>query len=75
MPLETQYDRFVLKCGSCGEELMKIGRMAPLPEAAAAGWGLIVELNGTYDYVCSMCLAKSTVECGQMSEIPTFARS
>jgi len=36
--------------------------MAPLPEAAAAGWGLIVEPNGTYDYACSACLAKPRIE-------------
>jgi hypothetical protein len=62
MPLEAHYDRFVLKCGSCGEELTKPGRMAPLPEAAAAGWGLIVEPNGMYDYACSACLAKPRIE-------------
>ena len=39
MPLEALCDRCVLKCGSCGEELTKLGRMAPLAEAAAAGWG------------------------------------
>ena len=62
MPLEAHYDRFVLRCGSCGEELTKPGPMAPLPEAAAAGWGLIVEPNGTYDYACSACLAKPRIE-------------
>ena len=65
MPLEAHDDRFVLKCGSCGEELTKLGRLAPLPEAAAAGWGLVVESNGTYDYVCSACLAKPKVDCNQ----------
>jgi hypothetical protein len=72
MPLEAHYDRFVLKCGTCGEELTKFGRVAPLTEAAAAGWGLIVEPNGTYDYACSTCLTKSTVERSRMSEILTF---
>jgi len=72
MPLEAHYDRFVLKCGTCGEELTKFGRVAPLTEAAAAGWGLIVEPNGTYDCACSTCLTKSTVERSRMSEILTF---
>ena len=62
MPLEAHYDRFVLRCGSCGEKLTKPGRIAPLPEAAAAGWGLIVEPNGTHDYACSACLAKPRIE-------------
>jgi hypothetical protein len=66
MPLEVHDDRFVLKCGSCGEELTRLGRTAPLSEAAAAGWGLIVEPNGTYDYACSACLPKATVERVQM---------
>jgi hypothetical protein len=74
MPLEAHDDRFVLKCGSCGEELTKRGRTAPLPEAAAAGWGLIVEPNGTYDYACSVCLAKK-VERGQPLEIAAIRRS
>jgi hypothetical protein len=72
MPLEVRDDRFVLKCGSCREELTKLGRTALLPEAAAAGWGLIVEPNGTHDYTCSACLAKPKVERGQMPEIPTL---
>jgi len=63
MPLEAHYDRFVLRCGSCGEELTKPGRIAPLPEAGAAGWGLIVEPNGTYDYACSACLATILQTC------------
>jgi len=69
MPLEAHDDRFVLKCGSCGEELTKLGRMAPLTEAAAAGWGLVVESNGTYDYACSACLAKRKVERDQTPQI------
>lgn len=72
MPLEVHDDRFVLKCGSCGEELTKTGGTAPLLEAAAAGWGLIVEPNGTYDYACSACLTTSKVERSQMPDIPTF---
>lgn len=69
MPLKAHCNGFVLKCDSCGEELMKTGHMAPLAEAAAAGWGLIVEPNGMYDYVCSTCLAKSKVDCSQTSEL------
>ena len=72
MRLETHYERSVLKCGSCGEELTKLGRMAPLAEAAAAGWGLIVEPNGRYDYACSACLAKPNLERGQTPEIAAF---
>jgi hypothetical protein len=75
MPLEARDDRFVLKCGSCGEELTKLGRTAPLPEAAAAGWGLIVEPTGTYDYACSACLATFKVEHSQMPAIPTFGNA
>ena len=72
MPLDVDDNRFVLKCGSCGEELTKLGRTAPLAEAAVAGWGLIVEPNGTYDYACSACLAMLKVEPAQMRAIPTF---
>jgi len=72
MPLEDHDDGLVLKCGSCGDELTKLGRTAPLPEAAAAGWGLIVEPNGTYDYACSACLATSKAERSRMPGIPTF---
>jgi hypothetical protein len=69
MPLETHYDCFVLKCDSCGEELTKLGRVAPLAEAAAAGWGLVVEANGTYDYACSTCLSKPKVERNRTPQI------
>jgi hypothetical protein len=75
MPLEAHYDRCVLKCGSCGEELTKLGRMAPLAEAAAAGWGLIVEPNGAHDYVCSVCLAKPKAARGQTLDIAAAQRS
>jgi hypothetical protein len=75
MPLEAHYDRCVLKCGSCGEELTKLGRMAPLAEAAAAGWGLIVEPNGAYDYACSVCLAKPKAARGQTLDIAAARRS
>jgi hypothetical protein len=75
MPLEAHYDRFVLRCGSCGEKLTKPGRIAPLPEAAAAGWGLIVEPNGTYDYACSACLAKPRIERTQAPDEARFIPS
>jgi hypothetical protein len=75
MPLEVHYNRCVLKCGSCGEELTKLSHMAPLAEAAAAGWGLIVEPNGAYDYACSVCMAKPKVERGQTLEIAAIQRS
>jgi len=61
MSLEVHDDGFVLKCRSCGEELTNLGRTALLFEAAGAGWGLIVEPNGTYDYACSACLV--TIGC------------
>ena len=75
MPLEAHYDRCVLKCGSCGEKLTKLGRIAPLAEAAAAGWGLIVEPNGAYDYACSVYLAEPKVERGQTLEIAAAQHS
>jgi hypothetical protein len=75
MPLEVHYNRCVLKCGSYGEELTKLSHMAPLAEAAAAGWGLVVEPNGAYDYACSVCMAKPKVERGQTLEIAAIQRS
>jgi hypothetical protein len=75
IPLEARDGRFVLKCNSGGEELTKLGCTAPLPEAAAAGWGLIVEPNSTYDYACSACLTTLKVERNQMPNIPTFGNA